>query len=138
MKAHFQLQWLYNNDSETSSAPRVLIDRLWPHGRTRSELSIDHWWPEAAPSNSLKREWTQEKMDWQRFARRYRDELHTDSSKTQRLLDLAQQQAAIIMISQERDPEQSWPHILQEFLTKALDTAATSPPSNRGAADGLD
>lgn len=104
----------------------MLIDRLWPHGRTRSELGIDHWWPEAAPSNSLKREWTQEKIDWQRFARRYRDELHMDSSKTQRLLNLAQQQASVMMISQERDPEQSWPRILQEFLTKALDSAAAS------------
>ncbi len=69
-------------------------------------------------------------MDWPRFARRYRDELHNDSSKTERLLALAQQ-TPLILMSQERDPDQSWPQILQEFLIKACQQERDGQASER-------
>lgn len=118
------LQWIYLHDLHQIDAPCILIDRLWPHGRSRSELGIDHWWPEAAPSSRLKRHLTQERLDWPRFARQYRDELHTHAEKTRRFIRLAQQlsrqQKTLVLVTHERHPEESWPEVLHEFLLKSL------------------
>ena len=34
---------------------RVLVDRVWPRGRTRDELRLDAWERELAPSSDLRR-----------------------------------------------------------------------------------
>src|SRR5579862_7954650 len=54
---------------------RVLVDRLWPRGLTKSEAALDAWLRDLAPSNELRR-WFHARPDsWLTFRKRYLKEL---------------------------------------------------------------
>ena len=54
---------------------RVLIDRLWPRGFTKSAAQLDEWLKEIAPSTELRRWFSHQAEHWDEFVARYRAEL---------------------------------------------------------------
>jgi len=54
---------------------RILVDRIWPRGRSRADLRLDAWLKEVAPSHELRRWFGHEAERWPEFRRRYRAEL---------------------------------------------------------------
>jgi len=54
---------------------RVLVDRLWPRGRTKEELRLDAWERELGPSDELRRWFGHDPARWDEFQTRYRAEL---------------------------------------------------------------
>lgn len=54
---------------------RVLVDRVWPRGRSREALRIDSWERDVAPSDELRHWFGHEPSRWVEFQRRYRQEL---------------------------------------------------------------
>jgi uncharacterized protein YeaO (DUF488 family) len=66
---------------------RVLIDRVWPRGRTRESLQLDHQAPELAPSITLRKWFSHDPEHWTTFQERYERELQ-DESMQARMLEL--------------------------------------------------
>ena len=60
---------------------RVLVDRLWPRGISKSEAALHAWLRELAPSDEL-RQWFHKRPEgWPAFRKRYLKELNnTDSA----------------------------------------------------------
>jgi uncharacterized protein YeaO (DUF488 family) len=58
---------------------RILVDRLWPRGLSRTEAHVDVWVKEVAPSSHLRRWFNHDPLKWTEFRRRYAEEL--DSKK---------------------------------------------------------
>jgi uncharacterized protein YeaO (DUF488 family) len=54
---------------------RVLIDRLWPRGIKKSNLRMDEWAKELAPSSELRQAFGHKPERWGDFQSRYRSEL---------------------------------------------------------------
>lgn len=54
---------------------RVLVDRLWPRGISKSRASLDAWEKELAPSTALREWFGHEPQRWSMFRRRYCKEL---------------------------------------------------------------
>lgn len=54
---------------------RILVDRLWPRGVTKSNAHIAQWMKEIAPSNELRKWFGHDPERWEEFRRRYRAEL---------------------------------------------------------------
>jgi uncharacterized protein YeaO (DUF488 family) len=54
---------------------RVLVDRVWPRGRSREALRLAAWEREVAPSDELRRWFGHDPARWEEFRRRYRAEL---------------------------------------------------------------
>jgi len=54
---------------------RVLVDRIWPRGMSKSSLKIDLWLKEIAPSTQLRKWFNHDSMKWEVFQRRYLAEL---------------------------------------------------------------
>ena len=54
---------------------RVLVDRVWPRGRTRESLALDGWMKEIGPSTELRRWFGHDPDRWEEFRSRYRREL---------------------------------------------------------------
>ncbi len=46
---------------------RVLVDRLWPRGRTRESLHLDQWAPNLGPSHALRRWFGHDPTRWPDF-----------------------------------------------------------------------
>ncbi len=56
---------------------RVLVDRVWPQGRSRAVLRLDAWDRAIAPSDALRHWFGHDPARWDEFQRRYRAELAT-------------------------------------------------------------
>src|SRR5437867_304815 len=54
---------------------RVLVDRLWPRGLTKSKAHVDVWLKEVAPSTELRKWFGHEPEKWPEFQKRYRAEM---------------------------------------------------------------
>ena len=54
---------------------RVLVDRLWPRGMSKTHARLDEWYPAVAPSTKLRTWYHHEPERFDEFTRRYLDEL---------------------------------------------------------------
>ena len=54
---------------------RVLVDRVWPRGRTKEALALDEWAKALAPSTKLRKWFGHDPKRWHAFQQRYREEL---------------------------------------------------------------
>ncbi|HEX6816530.1 MAG TPA: DUF488 family protein [Gemmatimonadaceae bacterium] len=64
---------------------RVLIDRLWPRGVSKTAARLDEWAKALAPSNELRKWYEHDPAKWEEFQRRYAQEL--DNPESQAVLD---------------------------------------------------
>lgn len=64
----------------SSDGQRVLVDRLWPRGISKSTAKIDLWLKDIAPSSQLRKWFGHDPAKWPEFKARYFRELasHTD------------------------------------------------------------
>lgn len=78
----------------TSEAPargdgaRVLVDRLWPRGRSKDALELDLWLKDAAPSTELRQWFGHDPARWAEFRRRYHAELDANAAALAPLREL--------------------------------------------------
>ena len=81
---------------------RILVDRLWPRGVRKSELKVDDWMKDIAPSSGLRGWFGHDPDRWDEFQRRYWREL---SDHAEMLTDLRRRarQRAITLIYSARD-----------------------------------
>jgi uncharacterized protein YeaO (DUF488 family) len=105
-------------DAERSGY-RVLVDRLWPRGVTRSQAALDEWLKDAAPSPDLRRWYGHRVERFDEFARRYRAELDAPpaSAAVDHLVELAHQHP-VTLLTATRDLEHSGALVLHEVLTR--------------------
>jgi uncharacterized protein YeaO (DUF488 family) len=68
------LKRAYEPPAETDGM-RVLVDRLWPRGITKSRARIDLWLKDLAPSTALRKWFGHDPGKWPEFRKRYRAEL---------------------------------------------------------------
>lgn len=64
---------------------RVLIDRLWPRGVSKTAARLDEWAKAIAPSNELRQWYKHDPAKWEEFQRRYAREL--DNPEAQAVLE---------------------------------------------------
>ena len=57
---------------------RVLVDRIWPRGRSRESLRLDLQAPGLAPSVALRKWFSHDPKRWSDFSERYGKELQTE------------------------------------------------------------
>lgn len=73
----------------TSDGFRVLVDRLWPRGLSKSKAHVDLWMKEIAPSQALRKWFAHDLTKWAEFTNRYREEL---ASKQELVNDLMERE----------------------------------------------
>jgi uncharacterized protein YeaO (DUF488 family) len=61
--------------SSVSDGRRVLVDRVWPRGISKSELRLDEWAKDLAPSPALRKWFGHDPSKWKTFKRQYFREL---------------------------------------------------------------
>ena len=94
---------------------RVLVDRIWPRGVSKSSLKIDLWMKDIAPSTQLRKWFNHDEKNWPEFQRRYRSELKA----AKRELDLLKKQAGrgpVTLVYGARDQLHNQAVALREVL----------------------
>src|SRR5271157_387055 len=65
---------VYESVSRSDGA-RVLVDRLWPRGLSKTEVALHEWLRDLAPSNELRKWFHAHPEQWALFRKRYLKEL---------------------------------------------------------------
>ncbi|HZO02151.1 MAG TPA: DUF488 family protein [Burkholderiales bacterium] len=94
---------------------RVLVDRVWPRGMTKHDVSADLWLRDAAPSGGLRRWYGHDARRWRRFSRKYRTELARQPEVLE-LLDDLRRRAPVTLIFAARDESHSHAVVLRDML----------------------
>jgi uncharacterized protein YeaO (DUF488 family) len=94
---------------------RILIDRLWPRGRSKESLRLDEWARELAPSDELRRWFGHEPAKFVEFRRRYLEELQGESERVEELRRRARAGTVTIVFG-ARDVEHANGPVLAELL----------------------
>ncbi|SHJ36261.1 DUF488 domain-containing protein [Paraburkholderia terricola] len=104
-------------DAAQGDGYRVLVDRLWPRGRSKERLALDQWARDIAPSTALC-EWFGHKPErWEVFQQRYRHELDAEElrGRMRSLLADAKGQP-ITLVYGAKDEEHNQAIVLRDVL----------------------
>ncbi|MDT0510748.1 MULTISPECIES: DUF488 family protein [unclassified Halomonas] len=136
MSYHIEIKGIAQ-PAEPGDGARVLVDRLWPRGRSREALALDDWYRDASPSPVLRRQYQQGEVSPTVFAVRYRGELRDHPERLLPLMRQVRYRGALTLLTAERDLDASPLPILKEWLLFALqeedaaDREPSSPPCYR-------
>jgi uncharacterized protein YeaO (DUF488 family) len=96
---------------------RILVDRVWPRGLTKTKLQLHEWRKEIAPSTPLRKWFNHDPNRWVEFKRRYRAELKDHRSELSELRALASRKHVTLVYS-AKDETHNQAVALKEFLEK--------------------
>ena len=96
---------------------RVLVDRLWPRGLSKTTAAIDLWLKDIAPSVTLRRWFNDNRTRWTEFTRRYAEELDTKAASVAALVG-ACRRGRITLLFGARDERHNNATALRAYLTK--------------------
>ncbi|MEY2340687.1 DUF488 domain-containing protein [Acidithiobacillus sp. IBUN Pt1247-S3] len=94
---------------------RVLAERLWPRGVRKSDLGLDAWPKELAPSTKLRQWFGHDPARWGEFQERYRKELQVHEAVARSLLESAGKRDLLLLYA-AHDTEHNAALVLQGFL----------------------
>ncbi len=98
-----------------SDGHRVLVDRLWPRGKSKEKARIDLWLKEVAPSNELRKWYGHEPAKWGEFRKRYFAEL---SDKEDLLAQLEGLKGTVTLLFSSKELKLNNAVALKEHLEK--------------------
>ena len=102
---------------DPSDGRRVLVDRLWPRGLSKSAAALDEWLKAVAPSDALRRWYGHEPEKFPEFRERYQQELRSPdrSAALDHLRQLARG-GTVTLLTATRDIEHSEAAVLADEL----------------------
>jgi uncharacterized protein YeaO (DUF488 family) len=103
---------------ERADGRRILVDRLWPRGLSKSAASIDFWARAIAPSNELRR-FRHQGGSWAVFRRRYFAELDANPDGVAELRSHLGR-GTVTLLYGSREPRYNNATALAEYLRKRI------------------
>jgi len=94
---------------------RILIDRLWPRGLSKTTLQLDAWVKHLAPSNALRQWYKHDPQKFDEFRRRYRAELKAQDEALNELRQTVKGRA-ITLLTATKELDLSHATVLRELL----------------------
>jgi uncharacterized protein YeaO (DUF488 family) len=118
--------------ASSKDGARVLVDRLWPRGVTKSAAKLERWLRDLAPSDALRR-WYHGRhgADFAEFRKRYLAELceAAATAALTELYDLAARNQTVTLIYAAKNEERNNATVLRDLLN-----GMRKPPSSSGPA----
>ncbi len=105
--------------AEVTDGTRLLVERLWPRGVTKTSLKIKSWLKDAAPSTELRKWFSHDPAKWDEFRCRYFDELKANPDSWQPILQAALS-GTVTLVYSSHDAEHNNAVALQEFLQRRV------------------
>ncbi|MBZ5584035.1 MAG: DUF488 domain-containing protein [Acidobacteriia bacterium] len=96
---------------------RYLVERLWPRGVKKTELRLDGWLKDAAPSDALRRWFAHDPKKWDEFQRRYYAELDS-RPETLQPIHAAARHGRVTLVYSAHDTEHNNAVALKQYLER--------------------
>ena len=100
---------------EKANTVRFLVDRVWPRGIKKVDLSIDGWTRDAAPSSVLRKWFNHDPVKWKVFQKLYRAELDSNPDGWEPILIAAKKDDVTLLFS-SRETEHNNAVVLKKYL----------------------
>jgi len=94
---------------------RILVDRLWPRGVSKSSARIDLWLKEIAPSTALRKWFGHDPSKWAKFRDRYFRELDNNPQAIEQLMKHVRH-GTVTLVYGAKDQEHNDAVALKEYL----------------------
>ena len=101
--------------ADPTDGRRILVDRLWPRGVSKSQARIDEWIKELAPSADLRKWFGHDPGRWREFRHRYAREIREHSGGLAHLRRLARQ-GPITLVYSARDKVHNDALVLRDIV----------------------
>lgn len=98
---------------------RVLVDRLWPRGVSKSEARIDLWLKDIAPDSKLRKWFNHDPGRWREFKVRYFRELAAHADALQKLVTKSRA-GRVTLVFAAKNEEFNNAVAIKEYLEKRL------------------
>jgi uncharacterized protein YeaO (DUF488 family) len=100
---------------------RVLIDRLWPRGKKKTDLRLDMWAKDISPSTELWKWFGHDPDHWLEFCKRYKAELTAPEMKDaiDQVVNAAHKHSIMTLIYGAKDTEHNEAVVLLPFFKRA-------------------
>jgi uncharacterized protein YeaO (DUF488 family) len=96
---------------------RILIDRLWPRGVSKTKLKLDAWPRELAPSTGLRKWYGHDPARFAEFRRRYKAELAERPEQLSALRAMVKGRAATLLTA-TRELDLSHAEVMRSILQR--------------------
>lgn len=113
--------------AEDADGCRVLVDRLWPRGISKSRAALTQWQKDAAPSSGLRKSWHADpeqytEVSFSTFADSYRNELSQPpgSQAVDHLCRLPRDNGRLTLVYGAKDSQYNHAHVLLAVLQETL------------------
>jgi uncharacterized protein YeaO (DUF488 family) len=100
---------------ESGDGFRILVDRLWPRGVSKSAARIDLWLKEIAPSAALRKWFGHDPSKWTAFRDRYFRELDQNPHAVEQLMTHVRH-GTVTLVYGAKDQEHNDAVALKEYL----------------------
>ena len=115
-QVHVRVRRVYDTPEHDDGA-RVLVDRIWPRGLTKTRAELREWCKKVAPSTELRKWYGHDPDRFAEFTRRYQVELAEPerSGALAQLRELAAEQR-LTLLTATKQPEISEAQVLAELI----------------------
>ena len=110
-----KLKRAYDPVSNTDGT-RFLVERLWPRGIKKTDLRIDAWLKDVAPSAELRQWFSHDPKKWTEFQKRYFAELDRHPEACEPIRSAARH-GRVTLIYSSHDTEHNNAVALHEYLS---------------------
>ena len=104
---------------------RFLVERLWPRGIKKTDLRLDDWLKDVAPSNELRRWFAHDPNKWTEFQKRYFAELDRHPEACEPIRSAARH-GRVTLIYSSHDAEHNNAVALKEYLSARMGKKRTT------------
>lgn len=121
MMGKLQIKRVYLPVTSTDGK-RILIDRLWPRGISKTKACLDEWNKEIAPSNELRKWFQHDPEKFAEFKQKYLDELKVNPSLKEFVIQIKQalQQENVTLLFSAKDELHNNAVVLQDYLNNEV------------------
>jgi uncharacterized protein YeaO (DUF488 family) len=95
---------------------RFLVERLWPRGIKKTDLRLDDWLKDVAPSAALRRWFSHDPQKWTEFKKRYFAELDSHPEACEPIRSAARH-GLVTLVYSSHDTEHNNAVALKEYLS---------------------
>ena len=118
-----QVKRAYDPPSKADGV-RVLVDRLWPRGLTKTAAAVDLWLKDVAPSVTLRRWFNHDPSRWTEFTQRYSEELDALGTRSPAIAALvgAIRSGKVTLLFGARDTRHNNATALRSYLSRVIES----------------
>ncbi len=109
----------YDKDGGADRGARFLVERLWPRGIRKTDLPLDGWLKDVAPSTELRKWFGHDPDKWAEFRERYFQELDANPAGWSELLE-AMRRGDVTLVYSSHDTEHNNAVALGDYLQSKL------------------